>query len=55
MQLEMNDEQRGFVLHALKSYLSDLREEIVRTNKHDWLQELHKEEQALNWVIERLT
>ena len=54
MQLEMNDEERNFVRHALEIYVSDLRSEIVGTKKHDWLQALHKEEQALRQVMERL-
>ena len=55
MQLELNDEERGFVRHALESYLSDLREEIVKTEKHEWRQALHKEEQALKNVIKWLS
>jgi len=55
MQLEVNDEERGVVRHALETYLSDLREEIVKTKKHEWLQVLHREEQALKNVVERLS
>jgi hypothetical protein len=55
LQLELNDEERGFVWRALDSYLSDLRVEIVNTKKHEWLQRLHKEEQALKSIIERLS
>jgi len=54
MQLKLNDEERGFVQHALESYLSDLREEIARTEKHEWRQPLHKDEQTLKSVIGRL-
>jgi hypothetical protein len=31
----------------LEIYLSDLREEIVKTEKHEWLQSLHEEEAIL--------
>ena len=55
MQLELNDEERGFVRQALESYLSELRVEIVKTEKHEWRQGLHKEEQTLKWVIGRLS
>lgn len=55
MQVELNDEERGFVQLALQSYLSDLREEIVKTTKHEWRQALHREEQTLKQVIERLS
>jgi hypothetical protein len=54
MQLELNDKERGVVRHALQVYLSDLREEIVKTEKHEWRQGLHEEEDVLKQVIERL-
>jgi hypothetical protein len=54
MQLELNDKERGVVRHALLVYLSDLREEIVKTEKHEWRQGLHEEEDILKQVIERL-
>jgi hypothetical protein len=54
MQLELNEEERRVVRRALEIYLSDLREEIVKTEKHDWRVALHAEEEALKRVIARL-
>lgn len=55
MNLELTDEQKGIVRHALEVYLSDLREEIVKTEKHEWKEGLHKEEDVLKETIEKLS
>jgi len=55
MNLELNDEEKGIIRHALEVYLSDLREEIVKTEKHDWKVKLHKEEDILKETIEKLS
>lgn len=36
MNLELNDEERLVIRHALEVYLSDLREEVTKTEKHDF-------------------
>ena len=54
MNLELTEDERSVVRHALEVYLSDLREEIAKTEKHAWLQGLKREEQVLNQVIGRL-
>jgi hypothetical protein len=54
MTLELDDEERGVVRHALEVYLSDLREEIAKTEKHEWIKGLQKEEEVLKQVINRL-
>jgi hypothetical protein len=54
MNLELTDEQAQVVRHALEVYLSDLRGEIVKTEKHEWKVGLHKEQEALESVVEKL-
>jgi hypothetical protein len=54
MQLELNEEERRALQHALKVYLSDLREEIVKTEKHEWRVGLHAEKDLLQGLVERL-
>jgi hypothetical protein len=54
MQLELNEEERRTIRHALEVYVSDLREEIVKTEKHEWRVALHAEEEALKRVIGKL-
>jgi hypothetical protein len=36
-------------------YVTDLREEIVKTEKHEWREALHLEKQILEGVIEQLS
>jgi hypothetical protein len=54
MNLELTDEQAQAVRHALEVYLSNLRAEIVKTEKHEWKAGLHKEQEALETVLEKL-
>ena len=54
MQLELTDAERLALHHALKSYLSELREEITKTEKKDWRIDMRAEEEALNAVLRRL-
>ncbi len=54
MNLELTTYEKDIVRHALKVYLSDLREEIVKTEKHEWKEGLHKEENVLKTFIEKL-
>ena len=54
MQLELTNEECRVMRHALQSYLSDLREEIVKAEKHEWKQGLRTEQELLVRIIERL-
>lgn len=54
MNLELSEEQKQIVRHALEQYLSNLREEIVKTEKHEWKEGLHNEEDVLKAVIGKL-
>ncbi|MBP8950833.1 MAG: hypothetical protein KBI47_00470 [Armatimonadetes bacterium] len=54
MQLTLTEQERDVLHHALEVYLSELREEIVKTEKRDWKTKLHEEEDLLKQVLERL-
>ena len=51
---EFTDEQKKAIHHALETYLSDLRAEIVKTEKHEWREGLHHEKDVLGEVMEKL-
>lgn len=54
MSIEFTDQERQTLRKALESYLSNLREEIVKTEKHEWRQQLHAEESTLKDILKRL-
>lgn len=54
MQLELSEEERQALRAALVTYVSDLREEITKTEKKNWRVALHAEEERLKRIIERL-
>lgn len=54
MNLELSDEEREMVRRALMVYLSDLREEVAKSERHEWKAGLHNEEEILKGVIEKL-
>jgi hypothetical protein len=54
MNLELNDEQKEIMRHALEIYVSDLRVEIVRTEKYEWRQGLRREKDVLNEIIAKV-
>ena len=51
MNLVLTDEQARALQHALAVYLSNLREEIVKTEKHEWKVGLHKEQETLQSIL----
>ena len=53
MAIEVGEEEKDVVCHALNVYLKDLRGEIVKTEKHDMRIELHREENVIKNVISR--
>jgi hypothetical protein len=55
MTLELNAEESRLVAEVLKNYISNLREEIVKTEKHEWREGLHREEELLKEILARLT
>jgi hypothetical protein len=54
MKYDFDAEEVLAVAEALKVYVSDLRAEITKTEKHEWVEALHKEEQLLNGVLTKL-
>jgi hypothetical protein len=54
MNLELTEKDREVISHALKVYLSDLREEIVKTEKHEMKVDLHQEEDILKETLRKL-
>ena len=55
MLFDFSEPERNVARHALEIYVSDLREEIVKTEKHEWRQALHQEKDILERVIEQLS
>ncbi|MGE5257305.1 MAG: hypothetical protein ACM3KE_11575 [Hyphomicrobiales bacterium] len=54
MSLEHPSNERQIIQHALEWYLSELREEIAKTEKYDMRMKLHGEEDVLNRYIVQL-
>jgi len=54
MNIDLSAEERKIIRHALEVYISNLREEIVKTEKHEWKTELHNEQEILKQVIDKL-
>ena len=54
MLFDFTEPERNVARNALEIYLSDLREEIVKTEKHEWREALHLEKKLLEGVIEQL-
>jgi hypothetical protein len=55
MMLELDDKEKEILKHALEVYLSDLREEIVKTEAHTWKRDLHAEEDVIKKIIGQLS
>jgi hypothetical protein len=54
MKLELKDKETELLKHALGIYLRDLRGEIVKTDKKEWKDDMHKEEDILKDVLLRM-
>ena len=54
MLFDFTEAERNVTRRALELYLSDLREEIVKTERQEWQQALHEEQAILERVIELL-
>jgi hypothetical protein len=55
MLFDFSEAERNVIRHALEIYVTDLREEIVKTEKHEWREALHLEKQILEGVLEQLS
>jgi len=51
--MEVKDEEKKIVCHAINNYLDNLRQEIIRTESHDMKSDLVREKEILQSVIER--
>lgn len=54
MDLVLTEEEREVTRHALEEYVSNLRQEIVKTEKHELKKGLHNEEDVIKKVIQML-
>lgn len=55
MLFDFSEPERNTARRALEIYLSDLREEIAKTEKYEWREALHQEKRILEGVIEQLS
>jgi len=55
MLFDFTESQRNVARRALEIYVTELREEIVKTEKHEWREALHTEKTLLEEVIEQLS
>ena len=55
MQFDLSAEEAKILKHALEVYLSDPREEIVKTEAHTWKRDLHHEEKVVKKILEKLS
>jgi hypothetical protein len=53
--LELDDKEKEVLKHAIQTYLSDLREEVVKTEAHQWKRDLHAEEDVIKKILEKLS
>jgi hypothetical protein len=51
VQLVQDDEQRTILKHAIEDCVSNLGEEIVKTEKHDFNVPLKKQQEALRSIV----
>jgi|Deesub1362A_J573_1020465.scaffolds.fasta_scaffold00027_137 hypothetical protein len=54
MMIELTEEEREILKHAVKVYISDLREEIYKTESHETKPPLKREEVVLKAIVEKL-
>jgi DNA-binding response OmpR family regulator len=52
--LVLNETETKMVRNVIETYISNLREEIVKTEKHEWKKRLHEEENTLDAVLAQL-
>lgn len=55
MNLVITEEERDTIKHALDVYLSDLLNEIAKTDKREWKVALHQERNVLTEAIEKIS
>jgi hypothetical protein len=55
MLFDFSEAERNTTRRALELYVTELRDEIVRTEKQEWREALHTEKKILEGVIEQLS
>lgn len=55
MLFDFNEAERNTARRALEIYVSELRAEIFKTEKHEWREALQQEKEILERVIEQLS
>jgi hypothetical protein len=53
-RLELTSQEATLLAQALETYLSDLRMEIADTDRHEFREELKRQEETLRSLMERL-
>jgi len=54
MNFELTDQEKDKLILVLENFIPNLRAEIASGVKHDWKVELHKEEDILKAILEKL-
>ena len=55
MLFDFTEPERNTMRRALELYVSELRGEIVKTEKHEWRQALREEKTILEGCVEQLS
>lgn len=54
MNVSLTESEAKLVRRALETYISNLREEIIKTDNREWKKSLHDEEDQLKSVVDKL-
>lgn len=54
MLLELSEHEGDLIRLVLEKFLSDLKEEIYKTESYDYRMELHRQEKLLQGLLQRL-
>ena len=52
--ITITDEEKEALSHALEIYLSDLKEEVARTDSHEARESLREEEGVIQEILKKL-
>jgi hypothetical protein len=55
MMIELSDKEKEVLKHILEFYLSEMREEVVKTEASKWKPPLHEEEDTIKKLIGKLS
>lgn len=54
MNLEITEQEKDTLVFVIENFIPNLRAEIASGVKHDWKVEMHKEEDTLKVILEKL-